>query len=453
MSNNDLRHFDWIGLGYYGFGCYAEPGDLRSRVVDLGAESSEFQFADERYAYPTAYLRPNLRNERDAKYIEADSISEYQHKLSEKSTASVSVALFSMEVQQRFEQEIESREERYYASYEDMMLTYIIRVDNLADFRQALSSKFMEKCDGTPEEIVANFGTHVVVEVECGGVATWHVSSEKSNFSSKEDFSLAVDAAYGAFKAGGEISTSDTHKEIQSSLEKSFRVKGGDPSLVIEAQSGGYLIEEWMKSVRNPDDGLVLSFKLDPIENYVPQDKRAALQDYVLQRGKELAIEQPSIVKKWKESLDKKVSMESSNFPNHFMRHINFQLRIDRYDGFETTKLDSTFILRHGNARGENIDEAEKCFSFESVNFPGYYMRHYNFKCGIAEKTADQNLNSSFIPREALNGREGYFSLESVNFPGYFVRHYDFWVGIAPFEDNDEYKNNASWELAKPLKK
>jgi hypothetical protein len=66
------------------------------------------------------------------------------------------------------------------------------------------------------------------------------------------------------------------------------------------------------------------------------------------------------------------VSFESVNFPGHYLRHRNGQLWKDADDDSAIFKADATFYVRPGLADSSLV-------SFESYNFPDQYIRHRNY--------------------------------------------------------------------------
>lgn len=63
------------------------------------------------------------------------------------------------------------------------------------------------------------------------------------------------------------------------------------------------------------------------------------------------------------------VSFASTNYPGHYLRHANYRLWKDAYDGSPLFDSDATFHMRPGLADPEGT-------SLESHNYPGYYIRH-----------------------------------------------------------------------------
>ncbi|KAJ7086144.1 alpha-L-arabinofuranosidase B [Mycena belliarum] len=69
-------------------------------------------------------------------------------------------------------------------------------------------------------------------------------------------------------------------------------------------------------------------------------------------------------------------SFESRNFPGSFLRHFNSRLRRDASDGSAGFKSDATFCLRAGHTASG--------VSFEAFNQAGKFLRHYDGKVYIA---------------------------------------------------------------------
>ncbi|MEU4693483.1 AbfB domain-containing protein [Actinoplanes sp. NPDC023714] len=87
-------------------------------------------------------------------------------------------------------------------------------------------------------------------------------------------------------------------------------------------------------------------------------------------------------------------------------------------------KNDATFILRHGLADSS-------CYSFESVNVPGQYLRHAASRIRLAANDGSALFagDATFCSRPGLGGAGVTF--ESINFPGSYLRHYDAQAWIA----------------------
>jgi non-reducing end alpha-L-arabinofuranosidase len=114
--------------------------------------------------------------------------------------------------------------------------------------------------------------------------------------------------------------------------------------------------------------------------------------------------------------------IKSYNFPDHLVRHANNAGRIDPYP-FDPYP-DSQWRLRAGLASASGV-------SFESVNFPGRFLRHRNYVVGLEanDGTALFAADATFV-RTAGLADAGWTSWRSYNFPDRYLRHANFLLRI-----------------------
>ncbi|MCF4128762.1 AbfB domain-containing protein [Methylobacterium sp. SyP6R] len=86
------------------------------------------------------------------------------------------------------------------------------------------------------------------------------------------------------------------------------------------------------------------------------------------------------------------VSFQASTNSSQYLRHQNFQLWQQPNDGSDLFKSDTTFTPRAGLA-GSCGCNTGTCTSYESVNWPGYYVRHQNFSFYIAKPDGGPTYN------------------------------------------------------------
>ncbi|WP_232293187.1 family 43 glycosylhydrolase [Stigmatella aurantiaca] len=85
------------------------------------------------------------------------------------------------------------------------------------------------------------------------------------------------------------------------------------------------------------------------------------------------------------------VSFESANYPGYYLRHKNFEVWVEKSDGSTSFKNDASFYQRAGLADSGGL-------SFESYNYPGRYLRHSNFLLYVqAVSTATDRADATFI--------------------------------------------------------
>lgn len=141
-------------------------------------------------------------------------------------------------------------------------------------------------------------------------------------------------------------------------------------------------------------------------------------------------------------------SYESVNYPGHFLRHKNFELVLSKHDGSSQVWLDSQWLRLPPPLKGAQPGT----ISFQSVNYPGRYIRHRNFLGELSQVSSDlDRMDATFIVRTGLS-KEGPFpqgvSLESRNFPGHYLRHQGFRVKLNKDDGSDLFRKDATFAYA-----
>jgi hypothetical protein len=144
----------------------------------------------------------------------------------------------------------------------------------------------------------------------------------------------------------------------------------------------------------------------------------------------------------------------TAGFDTRYLRHRDSLARTDVITTGSpvTDRQDATFTVRAGLADNS-------CFTFESVNFPGRYLRHagYRLQTATSDGTTTFQQDATFCAQPGLNGGSGNVSLESVNYPGYYWRHYAEAVYIATngggntWDSPSSFAADATWNNAAPL--
>ena len=160
----------------------------------------------------------------------------------------------------------------------------------------------------------------------------------------------------------------------------------------------------------------------------------------------------------WKSGADLPVGSTRSfrvttpGYDNRYLRHYDGLARTDviTTSNSITDRQDATFTVRAGLAESS-------CYSFESVNFPGQYLRHANYRLQKASSDGTTTFlqDATFCAQPGLTG--GDVSLESYNYPGYYWRHYAEAVYIATngggntWDNPNSFAADATWNNAPPL--
>ena len=125
-------------------------------------------------------------------------------------------------------------------------------------------------------------------------------------------------------------------------------------------------------------------------------------------------------------SLPQVATLESSNYPDYFIQETSKRGRIDNV--LQTT-ADAQWRIVPGLA-GQGV-------SFESVAFPNHYLRHQNYEVWLAEEEQSQLFkeDATFFQRSGLADTNGV-SFESFNFPGRYIRHSGYALFISQINSN-----------------
>ncbi len=110
------------------------------------------------------------------------------------------------------------------------------------------------------------------------------------------------------------------------------------------------------------------------------------------------------------------VDLPLADRPGYRVRHRNFLGRIDAIGAASSAldRADSTFTVRAGLGNSG-------CVSFESVNFPGYFIRHQNFEIKLTRQDRSDLFarDATFCPVTIRSGAA--LTLRSINYPKRFV--------------------------------
>jgi Alpha-L-arabinofuranosidase B (ABFB) domain len=154
------------------------------------------------------------------------------------------------------------------------------------------------------------------------------------------------------------------------------------------------------------------------------------------------------------------ISLQSTNFPDRFIRHQNFLGEISQIQS-DLDRKDATFSIWDGAGFGSRV-------MLRSTNFPLHVFRHQNFRLKIDEYNPGLILPPelggprSETPEELLLSEDASFflvlgladltavSFRLFNFPDRFIRHRDFYLFVES-ADSDLARMDATFRLRKPF--
>jgi len=144
------------------------------------------------------------------------------------------------------------------------------------------------------------------------------------------------------------------------------------------------------------------------------------------------------------------VNLEAVEPRGHYIRHQDFKLRIALRGTLPTFDVDATFFPRPGLR--PRRDMGVETVSFRSVNLADKFIRHAH-SLGEVTKVASMldRADATFMVRPGLKEQRNSVSYESVNYPGYYLRHKDFRIRIDRNDGTDLFKSDATFFRRAPL--
>ncbi|GIJ24410.1 glycoside hydrolase family 43 protein [Micromonospora lutea] len=122
---------------------------------------------------------------------------------------------------------------------------------------------------------------------------------------------------------------------------------------------------------------------------------------------------------------------------DRYVRHANYDVRIDAN---VNPAQDAQFRLVPGLADASAV-------SFESVNYPGHYLRHYGFDFVLAANDASSVFAADATFRQVAGlGNSSWSSFRSYNYPDRYIRHYNYLLRLDPINDA-QARNDATFRL------
>ncbi|NEC88046.1 glycoside hydrolase family 43 protein [Streptomyces sp. SID12501] len=133
------------------------------------------------------------------------------------------------------------------------------------------------------------------------------------------------------------------------------------------------------------------------------------------------AAEETRLLARWPDTAINR--LQSYNYQSRYVRHASFDVRIDPS---VSPAEDAQFRLRTGLAGSGTV-------SFESVNYPGYFLRHsaYDFQLAYNDGTAAFAEDATFRQVAGLADAT-WSSFQSYNHPDRYIRHSAYLLKLDP---------------------
>ncbi|MDN0195514.1 glycoside hydrolase family 43 protein [Streptomyces sp. S.PNR 29] len=133
------------------------------------------------------------------------------------------------------------------------------------------------------------------------------------------------------------------------------------------------------------------------------------------------AAEESRVLARWPNTAINR--LQSYNYQDRYVRHTNFDVRIDPN---VSPAQDAQFRLRPGLAGSGTV-------SFESVNFPGYFLRHADFDFQLARNDGTSQFAQDATFRQVAGLADStWSSFQSYTYPDRYIRHYAYQLRLDP---------------------
>ncbi|MDG6102996.1 AbfB domain-containing protein [Dactylosporangium aurantiacum] len=134
------------------------------------------------------------------------------------------------------------------------------------------------------------------------------------------------------------------------------------------------------------------------------------------------AAEESRVLSRWPSTTTVN-RLQSYNFQDRYVRHANFDVRIDAN---VSPAQDAQFRLVPGLAGTGTV-------SIQSVNYPGYYLRHYDYDFVLAANDGTATFAADATFRQVAGLADAsWTSFQSYNFPDRYLRHYNYLLRLDP---------------------
>ncbi|MEU4419882.1 glycoside hydrolase family 43 protein [Actinoplanes sp. NPDC024001] len=141
------------------------------------------------------------------------------------------------------------------------------------------------------------------------------------------------------------------------------------------------------------------------------------------------AAEESRVLAKWGASAPLR-RIQSYNFQTRYVRHANLDVRID---ASVSPAQDAQFRVVPGLANNSGY------VSFESANYPGYYLRHYNYDLVLAPNDGSTTFAGDATFRQVAGLADAsWSSFQSYNYPTRYLRHYNYLLRVDPISTTQE---------------
>lgn len=143
-----------------------------------------------------------------------------------------------------------------------------------------------------------------------------------------------------------------------------------------------------------------------------------------------------ALISKWPSEASSRI--QSYNYPDRYVRHINLDVRIDTDI---SPFADSMWKIVPGLANSSGY------ISFESINYSGYYLRNNNLDFELAKDDGTNSFKQDATFKKVPGLKDSsWASFESYNNPNKYIRHYSYLLKLEEVSTDIE-KQDATFKV------
>jgi hypothetical protein len=280
----DTNGLEALGVGTDIFGEYATEDNLKARVLDVGALNQDRLLVLNKFV-----------EEREYEALTGNTIEEFASRRATSVGVSGSYYYFSASLQVSFTNQTYRKTGYSYATITENTLKHSVKIstdrwyaDYLKNYLTPAAADAINNTDPlhdwTPEQIVASYGTHVMLGVYVGARLDYNMALQIEEAADKSQFESYAKVRFkGAFASATIEAGMDSSTETRmNGYEKTVNItsKGGRAEWADPQDDDVYKL--WHASIdSNPVFCGIVKNALIPIWEFADSpDRRAAIQDY-----------------------------------------------------------------------------------------------------------------------------------------------------------------------------
>lgn len=291
---SDADNIPGLTMLGYGYDVFAAPycdadhcnGEGSEPLLDLGAETStEITAFGRKFRHPNRVQVLNEQPKSEDYTIFGRTAEEYNSQLNVKASLGGSYGAFSGSIEASYSGSSTSRFENVYAEHGHVYSGITVRVPHnsastLRSYLKPAVKKRLEELE--PDEVIRQYGTHLVAAVVIGGKAFLHQYSSRSDVSDSSEWKVAVQAKYMQVTASGSVDSKYDSHISKFQMSNTVKTTGGSNALVQTSAD----MQAWLNTIDQTPAVIDMTVLVPLWQLLEPGAKRDGVKAAVLRRAK-----------------------------------------------------------------------------------------------------------------------------------------------------------------------